>query len=42
MFDIRRQDSVTIVEAMGPRIDMETSAVFKATLDRLIAAGPYE
>jgi len=39
MFDIRRQDSVTIVEAMGHRIDMETSAVFKATLDRLIAAG---
>lgn len=39
MFDIRKQDDVTVVEAMGHRVDMETSAAFKATLDRLIAAG---
>jgi anti-sigma B factor antagonist len=39
MFDIRRQDDVTVVEAMGHRVDMETSATFKATLEKLIAAG---
>lgn len=39
MFDIRKQDQVTVVEATEHRIDMETSAAFKATLDKLIAAG---
>jgi anti-sigma B factor antagonist len=39
MFDIRKQDDVTVVEATGHRIDMETSATFKTTLDRLIADG---
>lgn len=41
MFDIRTQGDVTVVEATDHRIDMETSAAFKATLDRLIAAGHH-
>lgn len=39
MFDIRKEDDVTVVEATDHRIDMETSAAFKATLDQLIAGG---
>ena len=39
MFDIRKQGDVTVVEATDHRIDMETSAAFKQTLDRLVADG---
>lgn len=38
-FDIRSVDGVTVVEPTNGRIDMETSAAFKAALDELLATG---
>jgi anti-sigma B factor antagonist len=39
MFDIRIEGDVTVVEATAHRIDMETSATFKQTLEKLIGDG---
>ena len=39
MFSIRTQDEVTIVEPTDHRIDLETSATFKQTLDQVVTGG---